>query len=89
MTAELTPPQPAAIQAAPDWRQSAADWLTNLGSDRTRRAYLQAWNSFLAFAGRDPASITQSDVLAYRRFLETIPSPRTGRPVARRPLTSI
>ena len=82
MTTAITSQDSTAIQTASDWQQAAADWLTNLGSDRTRRAYLEAWSSFLVFAGHDPVAITQSDVLAYRRHLETVPSPRTGRVVS-------
>jgi integrase/recombinase XerC len=82
MTRTLTTPGLNALASGQDWSQAALDWLTNLGSDRTRRAYLEAWNSFLAFTGKDPASVTRSDVLAYRRDLETTPSERTGATVS-------
>jgi len=65
---------------APDWQQAAGDWRDNLKSDRTRRAYLEAWAAFLTFAQVEPAAVTQSHVIAYRKHLKTAPSPRTGRP---------
>jgi integrase/recombinase XerC len=69
---QLATVRPHDLAPATDWRQAAADWLTNLGSDRTRRAYNEAWYSFALFVGdSDPALITQSDVLSYRRYLET------------------
>lgn len=72
---------PVALSAgAPDWRQAALDWRDNLKSDRTRRAYLEAWAAFLAFVGVEPAEVTQSHVIAYRKHLKTTVSPRTGRP---------
>ncbi len=81
MKAALTTSPTSAIQPAQDWNQAALDWLTNLGSARTRRAYSSAWGALLAYTGTqrsaastaeraDPATITQSDVLSYRRYLE-------------------
>jgi integrase/recombinase XerC len=66
----LSTPDPRSLRFGHDWNQAALDWLTNLGSARTRRAYSAAWNALLAYTGKDPATITQSDVLAYRRYLE-------------------
>jgi integrase len=66
----LITPDPKSIQFGHDWNQAALDWLTNLGSARTRRAYSAAWNALLAYTRQTPATITQSDVLAYRRYLE-------------------
>lgn len=70
------------LEVAPiDWQRAVFDWLANLGSDRTRRAYKEAWTSFVAFTqAEDFASVTQSDIIAYRLHLETFPSPKTGRP---------
>lgn len=62
------------------WKQAAASWADNLRSDRTRRAYLQAWASFLTFSQVAPDLVTQDDVIAYRRHLETTSSPKTGKP---------
>jgi len=70
MTNPLTTPDLTSIQIGHDWNQVALDWLTNLGSTRTRRAYSSAWNALLAYTGKEPATITQSDILAYRRYLE-------------------
>ena len=64
-----------------DWQRAVFDWLANLGSDRTRRAYKEVWAAFVAFTqAEDFASVTQSDVIAYRLRLETFPSPKTGKP---------
>lgn len=62
------------------WKAAANDWLTNFSSERTRRAYLEAWQAFMSFVGKDPDTMTQSDVLAYRQHMETTASARTGRP---------
>ncbi len=31
------------------WEQAAGEWLANLKAERTRKAYMYAWRSFLAF----------------------------------------
>lgn len=81
-TTSLAPLGQTAIDRprATDWKAAVADWLANLGSDRTRRAYLEAWKAFIKFAQVRPDQVSQSDVIAYRRRLETAPSPSTGRP---------
>ena len=63
-----------------DWRRIATDWTLNMKSERTRKAYLDAWRHFLEFARKSPADITQSDVIAYKTFLKTAPSPYTHKP---------
>lgn len=63
-----------------DWKSAAASWLDNLGSDQTRRSYRQAWAAFLDFVRVTPEQVTQDDVIAYRRHLETSPSAKTGKP---------
>lgn len=63
-----------------DWRQTASDWLNNFGSDRTREAYRDAWSIFLDFAQTSPDRVTKSAVIDFKRHLETMTSPRTGRP---------
>lgn len=60
------------------WEHAWHDWQISLSSERTRRAYAEAWAAFERFSGKHPAEITQSDVLAYRHALETTPSARTG-----------
>jgi integrase/recombinase XerC len=62
------------------WTQAVHDWLMNLGSERTRRAYALSWRTFLAVCPIAPDLITQSDVLAFRHWLETTPSATTGQP---------
>lgn len=64
----------------PDWGQAAADWAKNLKSDRTRRAYLEAWADFLGFVELPPDQVSQSEVIEYRAFLKTAVSQKTGRP---------
>ena len=64
---------------AGDWGRAAEDWRDNLSSNRTRRAYLEAWRAFLAFAQVTPDQVTQSHVIAYKAHLKTATSPRTGR----------
>jgi integrase/recombinase XerC len=74
----LAPTQSTEIQiaTAKDWKQSVNDWLTNLGSDRTRRAYREAWSAFIHYLKTSddpkssPAEVNQSDVIAYRSSLE-------------------
>lgn len=63
-----------------DWQSAAQDWASNLSSDRTRGAYLDCLKDFLAFVGKPPAAVTQSDVIAYRRHLKDDISPTTGKP---------
>lgn len=63
-----------------DWRQTSVDWLNNFGSDRTRAAYREAWSIFLEFTQTTPDRVTKSDVIAFKRHLETATSPRTGKP---------
>ena len=63
-----------------EWQTAAEDWVSNLSSDRTRAAYLDCLRDFLAFVGKPPAAVTQSDVIAYRLNLKTATSPKTGRP---------
>lgn len=65
-----------------DWGRAAAAWLANLKSDNTRRAYLAAWQDFIAFAQVSPDQVTQDHVIAYRRHLTTSPSPKTGKPLS-------
>ena len=63
-----------------DWQQIAHDWVSNLKSERTHRAYLEAWRNFLDFAQVAPDQVTQSHVTAYRAMLKSATSPTTGRP---------
>lgn len=72
-------PAQAGRRRAADWKAAAADWLANLGSDRTRRAYREAWAAFVDFAQVSPDQVSQSEVIAYRRHLETAPSQKTGK----------
>lgn len=67
-------------EAIHDWKQAAASWLDNFGSDHTRRAYRQAWAAFLTFAQVAPDQVTQDQVITYRRHLETSSSSETGKP---------
>lgn len=69
------------VDQGPAWEGAAADWLTNLDSDRTRKAYLDAWRDFIVFVrGKQPGEVTQSDVIKYRFHLKTTTSAKTGRP---------
>jgi integrase/recombinase XerC len=63
-----------------DWQRAFVDWLTNLPSSRTRRTYLAAWRDFLTLRAVSPGRAAQSDILAYRQHLETVPSARTKQP---------
>jgi integrase/recombinase XerD len=73
--------QVATLDAATQWRIAAGDWLTNLPSARTSKAYADAWKDFLTFAGdKLPDQVSQSDVIAYRFLLKTTPSRKTGKP---------
>lgn len=65
-----------------DWGQAAADWAKNLKSDRTRRAYLEAWADFLGFVELPPDQVSQSHVIDYRSHLKTTVSPKTERPLS-------
>jgi len=62
------------------WTQAAESWLLNFNSDRTRRTYRDTWLNFLRFCPKSPDTIVQSDVIAYRRMMETTPNQRTGKP---------
>ena len=70
----------ATVADLANWEAAALDWLKNLSSDRTRKTYLEAWKDSLAFVGKPPAAVTQSDVIAYRYHLKTDKSPATRRP---------
>lgn len=83
--APLTPHYADLVVAHPvaDWEAAVIDWLANISSDRTRKAYVDAWRDFVGFIGKaSPASIVQGDVIAYRFHLKTAVSPATGRPYA-------
>lgn len=68
-------------QTVQAWRQAVFDWLGNLNSARTRRAYAQAWRHFLAVMDiHHPLAVTHSHVIAYKELLSTEVSPRTRRP---------
>lgn len=69
----------AAAADLADWRRAALDWAANLKSEKSRKTYLEAWGDFLAFVGKPPATVTQSDVIAYKTHLKTDVSPSTGR----------
>lgn len=69
----------AAAADLADWRRAALDWAANLKSEKSRKTYLEAWGDFLAFVGKPPAAVTQSDVIAYKTHLKTDASPSTGR----------
>lgn len=65
---------------AKSWRQAVFDWLGNLDSPRTRRAYAQAWRDFLTVMDvQHPLEVTHSHTIAYKEYLSTTLSPRTGR----------
>lgn len=70
----------AAIAPLTDWSQAAHDWTSNLSSERTQAAYLEAWRAFLGFAEKTPGEVAQGDIIAFRRHLKTTTSPTTGRP---------
>jgi site-specific recombinase XerD len=62
----------AAVQteaAADPWGAAAVDWLANLSSKCTRRAYRTAWRSFFAFSALHPAAVTKHDVIGYRNHM--------------------
>lgn len=84
MTLTVTSPRATGVDITDrfrvDWKIAGDDWLQNLRSDRTRRAYSEAWKAFIAFAQVSPDQVTQGDVIDYRRHLETTPSPKTGKP---------
>lgn len=55
------------IAGPPDqWQALIMTWLANQRSQNTVRMYKQAWRLFLAFCGKHPASVEQSDVMAWR-----------------------
>jgi integrase/recombinase XerC len=68
------------VHLTPDWQRAFIDWLTNLPSSRTRQTYLAAWRDFLRLRLTPPQDITQTDVLAYREYLDQHESPRTHQP---------
>ena len=56
-------------------------WLGNINSAQTRRAYSNAWKSFMQFSGIvNPHNVTHADVIQYKEHLSTSTSPRTGNP---------
>jgi len=64
-----------------DWKAAVVDWLSNLSTDRSREAYRDAWKDLFSFTGgKAPDQVTQSDVIAYRYYLKTTPSEKTGKP---------
>ena len=63
-----------------NWQTAAQDWAKNLRSEKTRKTYLEALKDFLAFVGKSPAAVTQSDVIGYRFHLKTDVSPNTKKP---------
>jgi site-specific recombinase XerD len=63
------------------WRQAVFDWLGNINSRQTRRAYTQAWHDFITVMNlAHPLEITHSHIIAYKEYLTTQLSPRTSRP---------
>ena len=52
------------------WEATAAAWLANLKSERTRRAYLAAWRSFLDFAQLHPAAVDRAAIISYRNNMK-------------------
>jgi len=63
------------------WRQAVFDWLGNINSKQTRRAYTQAWRDFMTIMNLvHPLEITHSHVIAYKEYLTTQLSPRTNKP---------
>ncbi len=48
------------------WQRAAADWLLGRRSERTRRAYADAWAAFLAYVNRPPWSIERGHVIGWR-----------------------
>lgn len=83
MTSQLARLDPTALalagNVAEDWQRAALDWSLNIASERTRRAYLAAWQDFLGFVTVAPWEVTQSAVIAYKAALQTTPSEATGR----------
>lgn len=75
-TTAIVAPDPS---NAADWGQAAVDWLANMTSERTRRAYREAWRDFMVFTGKTPDQVNQSDVIAFKVDLKTNPSPKTGK----------
>ena len=63
------------------WRQAIFDWLGNINAAQTRRAYTQAWRDFMQATNvSHPLEISRSHLIAYKEYLSTQLSPRTGRP---------
>lgn len=75
-----------------DWKQEAEDWLSNLRSPKTRQAYFDAWAVFVDFVatafpedfplGVSPDRVSQRQVIHFKRHMETVASPKTGKPVS-------
>ena len=60
------------------WSKAMHQWLDELPSENTRRAYRRAWNDFLTFTKKKPwdtgaSAIFSEDVLDWIRDLETRP----------------
>lgn len=90
-------PQPSTALASSvrpvDWKQEAEDWLNNLRSVKTRKAYFDGWAVFVAFvatafpedfaSGVSPEAVAQRHVIGFKRHMETVASEKTGKPVSR------
>jgi len=73
----------ATFKPSADWEVAVVDWLKNLDSERTRKAYVDAWRDFFTFTGgKSPDLVSQSDVIDYRFSLKTGVSPKTRKPFA-------
>ena len=70
---DLVTVDPREYPSQPDpstrWERAAHDWLLGRRSERTRRAYADAWTAFLAHVARPPWSIERAHVIAYRDAL--------------------
>ena len=64
MTSQIIRLDPTALapidKTAADWQRAAIDWSLNIASERTRRAYLAAWQAFLGFVTVAPWEVTQA-----------------------------
>jgi len=54
------------------WIESIITFVANKRSPETRRVYRNALSQFLTFTGKHPREIRQSDVIRYRRHLESL-----------------
>ena len=83
MTSQLARLDPTALapidKTAADWQRAALDWSLNIASERTRGAYLAAWQAFFGSWTVAPWEVTQGDLIAYKAALQTAPSPQTGK----------